>query len=130
MIARVKRTTSKCNAQAQHAEFLAMLPAIRGSARIAFRKLPPELRHDLIAEVVANSYVAFARRGQADRALATCANAARHPADRSVTWGDGRLSGVPCTSSQRSVMRTLAILANQRYASACGLNEKSSRSTL
>jgi hypothetical protein len=51
-----------------------MLPAIRHSARIAFRKLPPELRHDLIAEVVANSYVAFARlvgRGQADRASAS-----------------------------------------------------------
>jgi hypothetical protein len=54
-----------------HAAFLAMLPAIRRSAQVAFRKLPPELRHDLIEEVVANSYVAFARlveRGQADRA--------------------------------------------------------------
>jgi hypothetical protein len=74
MIARVKRPTSKCNAQARHHEFLAMLPAIRHSARIAFRKLPPELRHDLIAEVVANSYVAFARlveRGEADRASAS-----------------------------------------------------------
>src|SRR6266566_4971798 len=74
MIARVKRPTSHRETSTRHAEFLAMLPAIRGSARIAFRKLPPELRHDLIAEVVANSYVAFARlveRGQADRASAS-----------------------------------------------------------
>ena len=73
MIASVKRPKSNRKTSARHAEFLAMLPAIRRSAQIAFRKLPPELRHDLIEEVVANSYVAFARlveRGQADRALA------------------------------------------------------------
>ncbi len=74
MIARVKRPTSHRTTSARHAEFLAMLPAIRHSAQIAFRKLPPELRHDLIEEVVANSYVAYARlaeRGQADRASAS-----------------------------------------------------------
>ncbi len=74
MIARVKRPKSHRKIPDQHAAFLAMLPAIRRSAQVAFRKLPPELRHDLIEEVVANSYVAFARlveRGQADRALAT-----------------------------------------------------------
>ncbi len=74
MIASAKRPKSKCKASAQHAAFLAMLPAIRRSAQVAFRKLPPELRHDLIEEVVANSYVAFARlveRGHADRALPT-----------------------------------------------------------
>ena len=71
MIASIKRQKSKCKASARHAAFLAMLPAIRRSAQVAFRKLPPELRHDLIEEVVANSYVAYARlveRGQADRA--------------------------------------------------------------
>jgi hypothetical protein len=74
MIASVKRPKSQCKTPDQYAEFLAMLPAIRRSAQLAFRKLPPELRHDLIEEVVANSYVAFARlveRGQADRASAT-----------------------------------------------------------
>ncbi len=72
MITSVKRPKSKCDAPARHAEFLAMLPAIRRSALVAFRKLPSELRHDLIEEVVANSYVAYARlveRGHADRAL-------------------------------------------------------------
>ena len=70
MIASVKRPRSKCKTPDQHAAFLAMLPAIRRSAQVAFRKLPPELRRDLIEEVVANSYVAFARlveRGQANR---------------------------------------------------------------
>jgi hypothetical protein len=55
-----------------HAAFLAMLPAIRRTAQIAFRKTQPELKQDLIEEVVANCFVAYARlvnRGQADRAL-------------------------------------------------------------
>src|ERR1700694_915532 len=55
-----------------HAAFLAMLPAIRRTAQISFRKVRPELRDDLIVEVVANAFVAYARlveRGQADRAL-------------------------------------------------------------
>jgi hypothetical protein len=54
------------------AAFLAMLPAIRRSAQISFRKIRPELRGELIEEVVANCYVAYARlieRGHADRAL-------------------------------------------------------------
>ena len=74
MIARVKRPKSHRQTSARHAKFLAMLPAIRRSAQIAFRKACPELRQDLIEEVVANSYVAFARlaeRGQADRASAS-----------------------------------------------------------
>ncbi len=72
MIASIKRPKPQCKTPARHAKFLAMLPAIRRSAQVAFRKLPPELRHDLIEEVVANSYVAYARlveRGHADRAL-------------------------------------------------------------
>ena len=74
MIARAKRRKSHRKSSDRHADFLAMLPAIRRSAQIAFRKLPPELRHDLIEEVLANSYVAFARlveRGQAERASPT-----------------------------------------------------------
>jgi hypothetical protein len=54
-----------------HALFLAMLPAIRRAAQITFRKVRPELRDELIEEVVANCFVAYARlveRGQADRA--------------------------------------------------------------
>jgi hypothetical protein len=57
---------------ADHAPFMAMLPAIRRAAQISFRKVRPELRDDLIEEVVANAFVAYVRlveRGQADRAL-------------------------------------------------------------
>jgi hypothetical protein len=55
-----------------HAAFMRMLPAIRRTAQITFRKIRPELRGELIEEVVANCFVAYARlveRGQADRAL-------------------------------------------------------------
>ena len=40
MIAAVKRPKSHRTTSARHAEFLAMLPAIRHSAQIAFRSLP------------------------------------------------------------------------------------------
>jgi hypothetical protein len=72
MIAAIKTQESKTEAPANHAAFVAMLPAIRRSAQITFRKIRPELRGELIEEVVANCYVAYARlveRGQADRAL-------------------------------------------------------------
>ena len=64
----------RCTKPESQAAFLQMLPIIRRSAQIAFRKVPPELKHDLIQEAVANSFVAFTRlveRGKADRALAS-----------------------------------------------------------
>ena len=72
MIAAIKTQESRTEAPANNAAFLAMLPAIRRSAQISFRKVRPELRGELIEEVVANCYVAYVRlieRGQADRAL-------------------------------------------------------------
>ena len=72
MIAAIKIPTSDNTKPANHAAFLAMLPAIRRTAQITFRKIRPELRDELIEEVVANCYVAYARlvdRGHADRAL-------------------------------------------------------------
>jgi hypothetical protein len=72
MIAAIKTRELKSEAPGNHAAFVAMLPAIRRSAQISFRKIRPELRGELIEEVVANCYVAYARlieRGQADRAL-------------------------------------------------------------
>jgi hypothetical protein len=41
--------------------FLEMLPQIREQARHAFRNEQPERREDLLAEVIANCWVAFAR---------------------------------------------------------------------
>jgi hypothetical protein len=72
MIAAIKTQESRTETPANHAAFVAMLPAIRRTAQITFRKIRPELRDELIEEVVANCYVAYARlieRGQADRAL-------------------------------------------------------------
>jgi hypothetical protein len=72
MIAAIKTQESRTETSANHAAFVAMLPAIRRTAQITFRKIRPELRDELIEEVVANCYVAYVRlieRGQADRAL-------------------------------------------------------------
>jgi hypothetical protein len=65
---------ARCMKPESQAAFLQMLPSVRRSAQIAFRKAPPELKHDLIQEAIANSFVAFTRlveRGKADRALAS-----------------------------------------------------------
>jgi hypothetical protein len=43
------------------AKFLALLPVIREQARFAFRTEKPERRQELIAEVIANCWVAFVR---------------------------------------------------------------------
>jgi hypothetical protein len=54
--------------------FESLLPAIRRQARHAFRRLPRELREELIAEAVAQAYCAFRRlveRGHGERAFAT-----------------------------------------------------------
>ena len=51
--------------------FLAILPTIQRQARHAFRVEEPERRSDLVAESVANAFVAFCRleeRGKADLA--------------------------------------------------------------
>ena len=59
---------------AWHAGFMALLPAIHDQVRFAFRGLPPEARHDAIAEAVAGAAVAYARLhqlGKADVAYAT-----------------------------------------------------------
>lgn len=56
------------------AQFLALLPAIRRQARVAFRGEPAERRGELVAEVIANCWVAFRRlveRGLMQVAYAT-----------------------------------------------------------
>jgi hypothetical protein len=52
---------AKPRASQSHAQFLAMLPAIREQARIAFRAAQPELREELVQEVVANAFCAYQR---------------------------------------------------------------------
>ena len=58
----------------QNDKFEQMLPQIQRQASLAFRGEPHERREDLIAEVVANAYVAYARlveRGKQDVIYAT-----------------------------------------------------------
>ena len=76
-----------------------MLPAIRRSAQISFRKVRPELRGELIEEVVANCYVAYARlieRGQADRVCHP-----PWPALRLPRSAPGAVLGTACGSATR-----------------------------
>jgi hypothetical protein len=55
MIAIQKPT--QCPTQSpSHAKFLEMLPSIRRQASVAFRNTSPDMREELIAEVVANAY--------------------------------------------------------------------------
>ena len=59
---------------ATHAKFVAMLPAIKQIAHRAFSSHEREAREELVQEVVANCYVAFARLvqlGKVDVAFAT-----------------------------------------------------------
>jgi hypothetical protein len=48
-------------ASSHEAKFIALLPAIRRQARLAFRGEPAERRGELVAEVIANCWVAFRR---------------------------------------------------------------------
>ena len=73
MIAITEQPRQTVTAQ-QNEKFLDMLPLIRSQARLAFRRLRPELKNELVQEVVANAYCAFAalvRRGKANIAYAT-----------------------------------------------------------
>lgn len=68
------RSSSCTPVPTSHDKFLSMLPMIRRQARLAFRRLRPEQREELIEEVCANSFVAYARlvaRGKVDAAFAT-----------------------------------------------------------
>ena len=59
MIAHAEPQTSSLSARYLHAKFVELLPSIQKQASVAFRGEPPELRQELIAEVVANCWVAF-----------------------------------------------------------------------
>jgi hypothetical protein len=57
-----------------HRRFLALLPAVRRCAEFSFRKLRPDLRKEMVDEVVVNALAAFARlveRGKEDSAYAS-----------------------------------------------------------
>ena len=72
MIATCKRNETEDRIPAWHPRFLAVVPTIRRTAEICFRKLRPDVREEMIAEVVANSLAIYARlveRGKEDAAF-------------------------------------------------------------
>jgi hypothetical protein len=74
MIAFAKKTFSDESTSNPEDKFLAILPQIKEQARVAFRAAKHEQRDELIAEVVANAFCAYARlveRGKGDVAFAT-----------------------------------------------------------
>ena len=74
MIAFAKLSRPKRSQRGWQAAFLEMLPIIRRCAEIAFRAAPAEARDDLIEEVIANAFVAFAnlvKLGKRDSAYAS-----------------------------------------------------------
>jgi AraC-like DNA-binding protein len=74
MIAPVRTTQPQIVGQQHQDQFIAMLPLIRTHAGRAFRRLNAEHRDDLIQEVVASAFCAYAslvRRGKGDTAFAT-----------------------------------------------------------
>lgn len=58
MIAFAKHSVSS---ESTHQDFVAMLPAIRRHAQLAFRGLDPVEHDELVAEVIADAFVAFRR---------------------------------------------------------------------
>ena len=69
MIAFAKTPNRKRVAPVRHGAFLKMLPVIRCNAEFAFRFVPAEAREDLIEEVIANAFVAYARVAKAGKAV-------------------------------------------------------------
>ena len=60
MIATSQQTRQTVTAK-QNERFLEMLPLIRSQARLAFCRLRPELKEELVAEAVANAFCHFSR---------------------------------------------------------------------
>lgn len=67
MVAPVKQVRSQKPARGWQKMFLAMLPSIVTHARIVFGRLHGDNRDDMIQEVIANSFVAFARLAELNK---------------------------------------------------------------
>jgi hypothetical protein len=68
MIAHAKTLKAKKKPKHDDAAFEQMLPTIRRQAKHAFRAVRRELRDELVAEVIANAFVAYRRLVERDKA--------------------------------------------------------------
>jgi hypothetical protein len=89
MIAPVKPHHQSALQARQQETFLGMLPQIRRQAQRAFRRLGAEIREELIQEVVANAYCAFARLIERGRPHCAYPTTLAHYAIRHVRCGRG-----------------------------------------
>ena len=96
MMIAIAQKPSRDSRNAANDRFLKMLPAIRRQAGYAFRRLPSELKAELVQAVIASAYMAFLRlveRGKLNAAFATPlasyairqVRAGRQPGSRSST---------------------------------------------
>ena len=92
MIACACAATNDSVAEPREVKFESILPAIRRCAAYAFRGVRRSLREDLIAEAIANAYVAFSRLIERGLAVLVYPTALAQFAIRRV-W-DGRRVGV------------------------------------
>jgi hypothetical protein len=99
MIATTKQIRPTVTAQ-QNEQFLEMVPLIRSRARLAFRRLRPEAKQELVQEVIANAYCRFSRLVRAGKAALAFASPLANYAIRQVL--DGRQVGT--SANTRCVM--------------------------
>jgi hypothetical protein len=95
-----------------HAKFLAMLPTIQAQARLAFRTATPELKEELIAEVVANAFCAYERLVQRGKEAVAYSTPLAWYAIRQVRTGrrvGGKLSINDVTSPYAKAARGIAV---------------------
>ena len=96
MITITRHARQKPRAQRWNDRFLELLPTIQKQAEYAFRRIPAELREELVQETIASTYAMFlrlCRKGKTDRVYATPLTkfAVRHVRT-------GRRSGSRCNS--------------------------------
>jgi hypothetical protein len=84
-------TSTNDDQPACHDQFLALLPAIRRQARVAFRHQDIEAREEAIAEVAAYAWIAFRRLAELGRVSLACPSALARFGVRRVR--DGRCVG-------------------------------------
>jgi hypothetical protein len=88
MVAPVKQVRSRKPAPAWHKLFLAMLPAVKTHAKIAFRHLDPEDREEVVQEVTCNARAASIPQRSYSRGISTLhASVGATPAPLRLAFG-------------------------------------------
>lgn len=106
------------NANALQHRFMDMLPSIYGQVRYAFRRELPERRHELIAEAIANCWVAFVKLVERDLQDVIYATPLAQFAIRQVVSGrrvGGKLNQNDVTSEYAQRVKQITVERLTRY---------------